>query len=393
MASVELDLFDGLRAHVHYDLRALLADDDGLLAHASDHVEGLDGLVAEGDALGVGGDALLDDLADGLGSLEEAVGGDCVIDALVWPLEVIVGVDPEPQPLAQVVDGACDDAREELLLEVFPEGLELAEGLGVVRTGDDVLDALACELALEGALAPPRVELSPLVAENFPRGAVLGDGIAEYFQDLGAALRGVQPPADNVPRVVVEEGDEVDFLPAAGRPHGDVDLPELVGLRPLEEAHDLCALAPLFRLTFDEAGLVEGFFHLALGHGEEFRPAKPLGEAGDPEPGIFLLGLYDFLGERVGDGLGFGAGAAASHFRQPGLAAGPIDFPPLVDGEGGDAVDFRQLRRRRLPADERLGHGHPQLGGPWGALIATRSVPSVVHPGLLSALTGALWRP
>ena len=127
-----MDLFDGLRADIHHDLRVLLADDDGLLAHAPDHVEGFDGLVAEGDALGVGGDTLLNDLADGLGGFEEAVGGDCVVDALVWPLEVVVGVDPEAQPLAQVVDGTGHDACEELLLEVFPEGLELAEGLGVV---------------------------------------------------------------------------------------------------------------------------------------------------------------------------------------------------------------------------------------------------------------------
>jgi hypothetical protein len=173
----KVDLLEFPVSHVDDDVASLLLDDDRLVTHAAHHVERLDRILPDRQALGVLADALLDGRFHGIGHLEEAVRRHGASDPLVGPLKVVVAVDPEPEALTQVVDRPGDDAIEEFLLEVLPESLDLPERLGMVRARDDVLDPFARQFLLEGAPAPPRVVLPALVRKDFLRSPVLGDRV------------------------------------------------------------------------------------------------------------------------------------------------------------------------------------------------------------------------
>jgi hypothetical protein len=253
----QLDLFQFTVPDIEGDFSAVLPDHDRLISHAAGEIEGLLRLAAQGHPFGVLRDALLDGLPDFLGHIEEAIRRHGVVDPLMGALEVVVAVDPEAQPVPEVVDRSGDHPTEELVLEVLPERLHLAQSLGVVRAGDHVVDPFAQELLLEGALSPPGIELTALVAEDFLRVAVLPDGVPEDFQHLRAALSRIETPSHDVSGVVVHEGDQIHLLALGHGPHRDVDLPELVGFRSLEATNDFSAL-PFPGLGGDEVRLFQG---------------------------------------------------------------------------------------------------------------------------------------
>jgi hypothetical protein len=100
----EMELFQLLFADVDDDFRALLPDDDGLVAHAAREEEGFHRLLAEREPRRVFTDAFLDLRFHRVRDLEVAIRGRRAADSLVRALKVVVALDPELETVAQVVD-------------------------------------------------------------------------------------------------------------------------------------------------------------------------------------------------------------------------------------------------------------------------------------------------
>jgi hypothetical protein len=111
---------------------------------------------------------------------KEAVGRHGVVDALVGA-EVVVVVDEVTQALLGLVQLLRLGPAPELRAHRPPEALALAQGLGVVRPGHHVLDALLHQQLLELALAPPGEILPALVREQLL-------GLAEALHALKQGL-------------------------------------------------------------------------------------------------------------------------------------------------------------------------------------------------------------
>ena len=104
----------------------------------------------------------------------------------------------------------------------------------MVGPGPKVTDPVLLELRLEPRGPPPVGVLAPVVRKHLLRDSELPD---RPTVDLEHVLRGLAPEyaqARHVPRVVVEEADQVGV--AAPEPEReDVALPKLVGTGTLEE--------------------------------------------------------------------------------------------------------------------------------------------------------------
>ena len=119
---------------------------------------------------------LLEGLAQGVLRAEEAIRRHHALDPLVRS-EVVVVADPVPQPRTRVGQVLGLGPVPEFIADALPQPLALAQRLGVMRAADHVLDALAIQELLEGALAAPGVVLAPLVAEHLPRLAEARDAL------------------------------------------------------------------------------------------------------------------------------------------------------------------------------------------------------------------------
>jgi len=285
------------------------------------------------------GDPLLNDCPHLVGHLEVAVRRHGVLDPLMRPLEVVVAVNPEAEAIPEIVDRSRNHPTQELLFQMLPERLHLAQCLRVMGPGHDLVNPFPDQFLLEGTLPTPGEELSSLIAQDFLRMPVLADGIPKHFQDLGAPLRGKEAPSHDVAGMIVQEGDQIHLLALGHGPHRDVDLPELVGFRSLEASDHLRTL-PLLGLGRDEFSLFQGLGDLVLRDGEEFRPAQPLGDPGHAEPAEGLLGLDDLLGDLFLGGRRFRWYPFPGFSLEACLALCFVDPNPVVDRGGSNSVDL-----------------------------------------------------
>ena len=172
-----------------------------------------------------------------------------VSDPLVGP-EMVVVVDPESEAFLRFQQFLGFDAGPEFLAHRAPEAFTLAQGLGVVRPGHHMLDALFGQKLLELTLAPPCVILTPLVRQQ-----LFGLSKALYALQKGLLhkVRGLfhpQLPGHHVTAEIVHERDKVYPLAVARQDKaGDVRLPQFAGLGPFK--------APDHRLV--APALVRGF--------------------------------------------------------------------------------------------------------------------------------------
>jgi hypothetical protein len=216
-----------------FELSFLGAQDDGLTFHATDHIEGGARLAAQSQFQEVFLDASLEGFLQIALDLEEAVGGADAADALVRPAVVVIG-DPEFDTLAGGFETLELGAGEELAPDGSPEAFDLAQGHGVMRPALDVADAVFLELGLEAAGAAPSGVLATVVGEHFLGRLIFADGHPVDFDDRRGGGAAEQVRADDVPGIVIEEGDQVGVTTA--EPEGeDIRLPHLVGGGPLEE--------------------------------------------------------------------------------------------------------------------------------------------------------------
>lgn len=144
------------------------------LPEAAHQVEGLAPRLLLGQSEGIFGHALFDHRPYVRRRPEETVRGHRPSDPLVRATEV-VGLDEEGHAPLAVLEVGKDRPRQKLVPQRLPEALDLAQGLRMVRTTLDVVDALTPELGLEVGVAAPGRVLTTLVGEHFARRPVLRD--------------------------------------------------------------------------------------------------------------------------------------------------------------------------------------------------------------------------
>ena len=180
-------------------------------------------------------DRRLDRRAHLRGGSEEAVGRGQPRERLVRALEVVV-LHEEPHPALAVGEVGEHGAREKLLPHRLPEALDLAAGLRVMRPALHVPDAVTAQLLLETRLPAPGGVLAPLVGQDLPRGAVVGDPARQRLQHDRASLVMRHREAHQIARVIVQERRDIDPLVPAQQEGKEVGLPELIGFGALETA-------------------------------------------------------------------------------------------------------------------------------------------------------------
>ncbi len=104
----------------------------------------------------------------------------------------------------------------------------------MVRPALHVPDAVAAEFLFKPRRATPGRVLSPLVGQDLPGDAIVGDPAGQGLQDQGRALMMRQHAGHDVAGVIVEEGRHVDPLVAAQAKGEQIRLPQLIRLSPLE---------------------------------------------------------------------------------------------------------------------------------------------------------------
>jgi len=257
-----------------FEFALLGAEDDRLAIHAADHVEGLTGFAAQGQFQKVFLNARLDGLAQRRLDLEEAVGRAEPFDALMRPLVVVVA-DPEFDPFLRRLEAVELGAGQEVLPDRRPEALDLAQRHGMLRPALEVRDMVLLELGFEAAGAPPAGVLAAVVGEQLLGWLELADGDAVHLDHRLGGGAAEQTRPDDVPGVIIQEGDEVGVTTA--QPEGeDVRLPHLVGRGPFKEAGPREVLLLARRLRRDQPGLMQALAD-GLGAGrEEKHPAEQL---------------------------------------------------------------------------------------------------------------------
>jgi hypothetical protein len=209
------------------------AEHDRLAVHPPDHVEGRLRFTAQGEFEEVFLNARLDGFAQFILDLKEAVGGAQAVNALMRSLVVIV-FDPEFDPLTGGVKAVELGADQEVLPDGGPEALDLAEGHGMLRAGFEVRHAILFEFGLETADAAPGGVLATIVGEHLLGRLELADRHPIDFDHRGGRGTAEQIRADDEPRVIIHEGDEIGVT--SPEPEGeDVGLPHLIRRGPLEE--------------------------------------------------------------------------------------------------------------------------------------------------------------
>ena len=278
-----------------FELALFGAEDDRLAVHPPDHVEGGFGFAVQRQLQEIGLDAGFDGFAQlGLDG-KETIGRAEAFDSLVRPLVIII-FDPELDALAGVIEAAKLGADQVVLPDGGPKPFNLPEGHGMVRAGFDVGHAILLELGGEAAGAAPGDVLAAVVGEHLAGRLELGDGGAIDLDDRLGGGAAEQISADNVPGMVIEEGDEVGV--AAAQPEGeDVRLPHLVGGGALEEAGPGKVLGFLFGRRRHEVGLLEPLADGGGAGGQQKPAAQQLRDAGDAEGGVLLFELHDFGGD------------------------------------------------------------------------------------------------
>jgi hypothetical protein len=337
------------------------AQHDGLPLHASDHVEGRLGTTAQGHFEGVFADALLDGLAQFVLDFEEAVRRTHAADALMGAL-VVVMLDPQADALAGLLEVIELGAAEEFAPDGVPEPFNLAQGHGMMGSGADVGDAVLGHLVLEAARSAPCRILAAVVGEHFLGDAELGGRPPVNLDDGLGGLAAEQVDADNEPRVIVHEGDQVGVV--AAQPEAeDVTLPHLVGGGPLEEAG-------LGGIAFGPPGsgcneflLVQRAAH-RLGAGLHEEPAaQHLRDAPHAPSPVGLLEGDDLLADGLGEPRPFFGDAARRRRRteQRPIRTAPLAViqHPVVEG-----VDRDVEQSGHLGLGASLVHAHPHRPEP-----------------------------
>jgi hypothetical protein len=262
------------------------------------------------------------------------------------PLVVVI-LHPVRQAVPCLLERVEPRPRQEVLLQRLPEPFDLPQGHGMMRRAADVMDMILPQFLLELRLPAPTGVLPPVVREQFLRDPVFTGGQTVRLHDVLARLASEDPQRGQVPRVIIDEPDDVGCL-TQDRVVGDVRLPQLVGSRALEPPfrhHRLLArlrrrqvLQPL-RLNLPPHRLRTGL--------QSEHPPQQLRDPPHPLRRVLPLQLPDLLLHRLRQLAPLVAPASPlqPQPRLPGLAVRPL---PLVDRILADP-DLPRYQRCRHP--------------------------------------------
>jgi hypothetical protein len=340
-----------------------------LSLHAPDHVEGRLGTTAQGHFEDVFPDAFLDGFAQVVLNFKEAVRRAQAADALMGAL-VVVMLDPQADALAGLLEVVELGAAEELAPDGVPEAFDLAQGHRMMGRGPNMGDAVLGHFVLEAARSAPSRILAAVVGEHLLGNAEFSGSPPVNLDDGLGGLAAEQLDADNEPRVIVHEGDQVGVV--ATQPEAeDVTLPHLVGGGPFEETGlGGIAFGPPGR-GGDELLLVQRAAH-RFGAGLQKEPAaQHLRDAlGTPA----LIGLFE-RDNLLADGLGQARpflGAAArrlrgTEHRRIRAALPAVAQHPVVEGVDRDVEQSGHLGPGCVPL--RRTSSPPGAGTPVGIYL------------------------
>ncbi|HMH07805.1 MAG TPA: hypothetical protein VK579_14080 [Terriglobales bacterium] len=323
-----------LIADTEFEFAFFRAKHDRLAVHPPDHVEGRLRFAAQGQFQEVFLNARFDGGAQLGLDLEEAIRRAQAFDALMRPLVVVV-FDPEFDPLAGGVEAVELGADQEVLPERGPEALDLAQRHRMLRAGFEMRHAILFELGLETRSAAPGRVLTPVVGEHLFGWLKLADRDAIDFDHRRGGGTAEQIRADDEPRVIIQEGNEISVAPA--EPEGeDVRLPHLIGRGPLEETRT-GEIAFFERGTFGhQLGGVQVPAHRLRTGGEKEPAAQQLGDAFDAKGRMLGLELLDFFGDGRRQ---LGPPPPPGWWLQAGLTAEAIGLQPMFQTALAD-VEF-----------------------------------------------------
>ena len=160
----------------------------------------------------------------------------------------------------------------------------------MLRSAFDMGHPVLLQFGLEPARPPPRRILTAIIGQHFLRRLVLthGDPINLDHGCRRGTAEQVRP--HHVPRVIVEERDEVRILPS--QPEGeDVGLPELIRCRPLEEPGPGQVAPSLRPLLVHQPGFMQPG---ANRFGTARQPKHPPQHLGDPLHAPARLRFFEF---------------------------------------------------------------------------------------------------
>lgn len=219
---------------LHLDLAFLGAQHDGLFAEPADHVERTLRRAAQRQLLHVVRDAALDHRPQFFRDGEEPIRRAQPVETLVRTF-VIVELHPPAHALLRLLEAVELGALQKLLPDRLPEPLDFAERHRMMRLAAEMMHPVFAQFLLEARLPAPRGVLPAIVGEHLLGHAVLARRRPIDFQHVLGRLATKQPQPDHIPRVVIEERDQIGV--ATTEPEReDVRLPHLVGRRPLKEA-------------------------------------------------------------------------------------------------------------------------------------------------------------
>ena len=202
-----------------------------------------------------------------------------------------------------------------------------------MRRAANVVDVIALEFLLELRGAPPTDVLPPVVGEQLPRRAVGRHRLAVDLHHVGAGLAAIHPQAGDVPRIVIEEPDDVRRAAQDGEV-GDVALPHLVRRGTLEPAGRRLRLLARLRPQRRQPCRLQMLAH-RLGTG--FQAEQPSQNLRDPLRPLLRVGLLQRGDLRMDRGREFGAPTAGAVFLQPAFPVLPVELRPIVYDGNRDA--------------------------------------------------------
>ena len=277
---------------------------------------------------------------------------------------VVVVLHPVADAFPRFLERLEAGAHQELLLQRLPEPLDLAQRHRMLRRAADVVDVIALKFLLELRLAPPTGVLPPVVGQHFLRRAIGRHRLAIDLHHVGAGLAAEHPQAGDVPRVVIEESDDVRRAAQDGEVR-DVALPHLVRRGTLEPARRGLWLPAHLR---PQLGQPRGLQMLAyrLGTGLQEEPAPQ--DLRDPLRPPLRFGLLQLRDLRLDRHRELCALPAGNRFLQSAFPVLPVEPRPIVDNGTRDA----QFPGNEFYADALF---QPELYGAAPHFVGIRGVP------------------
>ncbi|OGV84873.1 MAG: hypothetical protein A2340_16510 [Lentisphaerae bacterium RIFOXYB12_FULL_60_10] len=225
---------------------------------------------------------------------EEPVRRTHPFDPLVRPLMVVV-FQPVPNPFLGILEALEPGPLQELLPDRLPEPLDLSQRHRMMRRTSNMMDTVLRQFHLEPRFAPPGRILLAVVGQHLLGQTVIPHGPTIYFQHVLRCLGSKHPQSSQIPRIVVNEPDQVDGLPI--HPKGeDVALPHLVRGAPFEKPRlgrvptDL-----LVRLGHHHLLAMQRLSHRLGASRQEQRPLQPLRNLAHPKARMRSFDLHHRL--------------------------------------------------------------------------------------------------